>query len=178
MAPEVVDVLPRVDGTARAADLIALCGRATLVRAVRSGTVVRVARGRYVLAICPDPWVSALRLAGVVSHRSAAQHWGLAVLNRPQVPDVTIGPHRHDVVTGAARLHWASLDGADVDRDLSVTTPLRTRGWTLATRRARSWPRRTASSITARGRRWRATAGAMTSSSRGAGGCFGTPGST
>jgi hypothetical protein len=69
MALEVVDVLQRVDGSARAADLIALCGRAALVRAVGSGTVVRVARGRYALAICPDP--GSARCAWPASSRTA-----------------------------------------------------------------------------------------------------------
>ncbi|HKG50256.1 MAG TPA: type IV toxin-antitoxin system AbiEi family antitoxin domain-containing protein [Actinomycetales bacterium] len=57
-----VDVLLRVGGTAGAADLVALCGRPELRRALRNGAVVRIARGRYALPGTADPWLAAARV--------------------------------------------------------------------------------------------------------------------
>jgi very-short-patch-repair endonuclease len=122
----VVDVLRRLDGTAPAADLVALCGRPALARAVESGSVLRVARGRYALPALGDPWLVAARLHGVVSHASAAAYWSLDVLNRPMQPQVTVGRHRHHLPRTAAQVHWATLPPMDVDGRRQVTTPLRT----------------------------------------------------
>jgi very-short-patch-repair endonuclease len=119
-----VDVLLRVGGTADAADLVALCGRPALRRAVADGTVVRLARGRYAMPLTPDPRRAAARLRGVVSHTSAAQHWDLAVLRAPDRPHVTIDPRRGRVTAGAAVLHWSRL--ADCEVHDGVTSPLRT----------------------------------------------------
>ncbi len=87
---------------------------------------MRVARGRYALADCPDPWVTAHRLDAVVSHASAAQVWGLGVLSAPVVPHVIVGRHRHDLARVPAAVHWANLAPQEMDGRLRVTTPLRT----------------------------------------------------
>ncbi len=122
----VVDVLRRLDGTASAADLVALCGRSALARSVASGSVRRIGRGRYVLPDVGDAWIAAERLHGVVSHASAATYWSLDVLDRPAQPHVTVGRHRHDLPRGQVQVHWAALAQADVDERRRVTTPLRT----------------------------------------------------
>jgi very-short-patch-repair endonuclease len=119
-----VDVLLRVGGTAAAADLLALCGRPALRRAVADGMVVRIARGRYALPETPDPRRAAARLSGVVSHTSAAQHWDLPVLRAPDRPHVTIDPRRGRVTSGAVVLHWARLAASEIHD--GVTSPLRT----------------------------------------------------
>jgi very-short-patch-repair endonuclease len=119
-----VDVLLRVGGTADAGDLAALCGRPGLRRAVRDGTVVRIARGRYALPDTTDPRLAAARVKGVVSHTSAARHWRLAVLRAPDRPHVTVDPRRARVHAGGVVLHWSSLLPGDVVD--GVTGPLRT----------------------------------------------------
>jgi len=98
-----VDVLLRVGGTAGAADLVALCGRPGLRRALRDGTVLRIARGRYALPETTDPRLAAARVKGVVSHTSAALHWCLAVMRAPERPHVTIDPRRGRVDAGGWR---------------------------------------------------------------------------
>jgi very-short-patch-repair endonuclease len=119
-----VDVLLRVGGTADAADLVALCGRPALRRALRDGAVLRIARGRYALPEATDPRLAAARLQGVVSHTSAALHWCLAVLRAPDRPHVTIDPRRARVRAPDVVLHWSRLARCDVVE--GVTSPLRT----------------------------------------------------
>ena len=122
----VVEVLRRLDGAARTGDLVPLCGRPALNRAVESGAVLRLSRGRYALPECPDPWLSAMRLGGVVSHVSAAAHWCLDVVSRPLSPHITVGRNRHDLPPVAAYIHWDNLGAVDLDERAPVTTPLRT----------------------------------------------------
>jgi very-short-patch-repair endonuclease len=119
-----LDVLHRVGGTAGAADLVALCGRPALRRAVQDGSVVRLARGRYALPQTPDPRRAAARVKGVVSHASAAQYWGMAVLRAPDRPHVTVDPQRARVDGRGLVLHWSALPHCDVHE--TVTSPLRT----------------------------------------------------
>lgn len=124
--PGVVDVLRHVGGTATAAALVSVSGRANLDHALRAGLVVRAARGRYVLADLPHPWTSAFRLGGVVSHTSAAQHWGLAVLSRADRAHITVARTRSRVIRRGVTAHWSDLAPVDVATDRPVTTPLRT----------------------------------------------------
>lgn len=119
-------MLRRVGGWCRAADLASVCGRTAVERALARGEVVRVARGRYALAALPDPWTSAARLGGVVSHTSAARFWRLAVLNHPDQAHVTLTRSRSRVAAAGAVLHWSKLHEADVHMRLPVTAPLRT----------------------------------------------------
>ena len=125
-APRVVDALRHLGGTARAADLVAICGRDQLSKAVDSGLVLRLARGRYALPDCPDPWVTAAKLGGVVSHTSAAQHWGMAVLRRPERPHVTVARTRSRLRPVGAEVHWANLAPDETHSEVPVTSPLRT----------------------------------------------------
>ena len=85
-----------------------------------------MAHGRYALPVCPDPWRAALRLSGVISHLSAAQIWGLAVLAKPTAPHVTVGRHRHGLAAQGATLHWADLRPDQLDERGRITAPLRT----------------------------------------------------
>jgi very-short-patch-repair endonuclease len=88
--------------------------------------VLRLSRGQYALPECPDPWKTAARLGAVVSHESAAQHWGMAVLRRPDHQHVTVPRNRSRVRAAGVSVHWADLSGADVDPLARVTSPLRT----------------------------------------------------
>lgn len=118
-----VELLLR-SGTATYADLVALSGRRALRRAIEEGRVIRRARGRYVLPETPDPLVTAVRLAGVVSHESAAEHWGLWLPRSPDRPHVTVKPTRGRARPENAVLHWSHLGPDDVTGH--VTSPLRT----------------------------------------------------
>jgi very-short-patch-repair endonuclease len=122
----VVDVVQRLGGTAGAAQLVDLCGSTALRRALASGVVVRVARGRYALPAFPDPWLSAVRLGGVASHTSAARIWGFAVVGGGEPPHVTVRRRRHGLDAHGVTLHWADLAARDVADHRPVTTPLRT----------------------------------------------------
>ena len=55
MTVEATDALSSLGGSGRTSDLVGLCGRRALQRALAEGTVLRVARGRYVLAD-PSTW--------------------------------------------------------------------------------------------------------------------------
>jgi hypothetical protein len=120
-----VVALARLGGSAAVGSLDDLCGRKALRRAVRAGTIVRLARGRYGLPEAPDPVRSAVRLRGVVSHESAAEHWGIevprAVDRRPQV---TVRRGRSHLHASGVELHWADVPASDLDS--GFTTPLRT----------------------------------------------------
>jgi very-short-patch-repair endonuclease len=118
-----VEVLRRV-GPATYATLVALSGRRAVRRAVAGGLVIRRGRGRYVPPETPDALVTAVRLAGVVSHESAAEHWGLWLPRSPDRPHVTVKPRRGRVRAENAVLHWSTLVPDDVTRH--VTSPLRT----------------------------------------------------
>lgn len=125
MLADPVVALARLGGSAAVGSLDDLCGRKALRRAVRDGTVVRLARGRYGLPQAPDPVRSAVRLRGVVSHESAAEHWGIEV---PRSVDrraqVTVRRGRSHLDTSGVEVHWADVPASDLDS--GFTTPLRT----------------------------------------------------
>lgn len=119
-----VEALQHLAGSATAADLVALTGRRAVRSAYERGDIVRLARGRYALPDAADPFVTATRLGGVLSHASAAQHWGLAVALRPLRPQVTVTRHRCRVSRNGAQIHYADLAGEEIVGQ--VTSPLRT----------------------------------------------------
>jgi very-short-patch-repair endonuclease len=76
----------------------------------------------YALPEAPVALTAARSHGGVVSHLSAAQHWGFGVINPPTLPHVTLEPDRVRRRTGLpCVLHWASVPALD-----DVTTPVRT----------------------------------------------------
>ncbi|MER7071844.1 DUF559 domain-containing protein [Terrabacter sp. NPDC000476] len=94
--------------------------------AVEAGEVVRLRRGLYGLKGADEAAAVARRLAGTLSHRSAALHWGWKVKTTPRRPDVTLARHRR-LPRGArdvATLHWRNLPADHVRSH--VTSPART----------------------------------------------------
>jgi very-short-patch-repair endonuclease len=93
---------------------------------VRSGDVVRDARGRYALPAAEVAVRAAGALSGVVSHLSAAQLLGWETKTTPARPHVTVPRNRRLDAERRRRIvaHWADLEPAEV-RDL-VTSPART----------------------------------------------------
>ena len=118
---DAVEALTRLGGIAWARDIVGLSSRGSLRRAVRAGDVVRVGAGRYGFTVSH---AEAQALDGVVSHLSAALHWGWEVKWPPDLPWVTVARSRH--IT-AARRKDVHLVYADVDDVIDgVTSPLRT----------------------------------------------------
>lgn len=119
---EALDLLGGV-GTAR--DLIALTSRRKVRTALGNGELVRIVRGRYG-GPETNARSTAARLGGVLSHLSAALHWGWAVKRAPTVTQVVVPRGRN--VDPARRhgvdLRWAVL--GPEDHDGVATTPART----------------------------------------------------
>ena len=125
-----MEALARVGGIAPWREVRALTTRSELRDAVAEGRVVR--SPRQVLSL---PGVEGARLVaaasgGVVSHLSAAQHWGWKLQRTPRIPEVTVPRGRRLDRTGSpltaaeVRVHWADLGTEDaVD---GVTSPVRT----------------------------------------------------
>jgi very-short-patch-repair endonuclease len=96
-------------------------------RALDAGLIRHPGTGTYALPSTDQARVAARQLNGLVSHRSAAVHWGWKVKTVPPLPDVTI-PKGRKVRDSAARVGTTrrrTLPPADVSEGW-VTTPVRT----------------------------------------------------
>jgi very-short-patch-repair endonuclease len=91
----VVEALTMLGGVATRRQLVAATSRADVERAIAAGDIHLLARGRYALPAVGEALRHAHRLAGTVSHLSAAQHWGWAVKTTPDRPDVTVARNRN-----------------------------------------------------------------------------------
>jgi very-short-patch-repair endonuclease len=108
--------LERLGGVARRQDLVPLTTGLDLRAAVLCGDIVRDARGRYSLASVDKARRTAHAVTGVLSHTSAALHWGWAVKTVPAKPHVTVRRKRR--LTIEQRLlvvaHWRDLAPEEV----------------------------------------------------------------
>ena len=124
MDPE--ELLTRLGGLATSGELRKLCVGRAIAAAVAGGSIVRVSRGHYSLPGPLEARAAARRTSGVVSHLSAAQHWGWKVKLPPEKPIITVPRSRN--LTAAQRegvdVRWFDLHADDI-RD-GVTSPLRT----------------------------------------------------
>lgn len=113
-------------GVSDRATLVRLRSAAEVDAALRDGTLVRDARGRYALASTRPALRTANRAAGILSHRSAAALWGWAQKRPPELPDVTFPRERRVDRSLRSVLvpHWSDLPGDDIDG--AATTPRRT----------------------------------------------------
>jgi hypothetical protein len=118
--------ISRLGGVTDRATLVGLRGTTEVDRALRSGRIVRIARGRYAAPTASRHRRAANVLTGVISHRSAAQLWGWAQKKPDALPEVTVPRNRR--VDRALRTmlvpHWADLPDSDVVD--GVTTRRRT----------------------------------------------------
>lgn len=123
---DLTEHLTILGGAAPRGVIVSRCGRGAFDRAVASGTLVRIARGRYALRSAHKAVATAVRWGGVVSWRSAAQRHGWGQRLVPDRPDVTF-PRNHHLPPPARKHlvpHWSELaDGDVVD---GVTTKRRT----------------------------------------------------
>ena len=124
---DVVTAVHRLGGTCTWRELRRAVPWRLIGRAVHAGLIRHPGNGLYVLPGADEGRVVARRMTGVLSHRTAAQHWGWKVKTVPRLPDVTIPANRklRDSARGLATTHRRTLAARDVtDRD--VTTPIRT----------------------------------------------------
>ena len=112
----VVEALHRLGGVATRRALVQATSRGDFDRAVAAREVVRDGHGRYSLPVADEALRAANRLGAVVSHRSAALHWGWETKTPPPLPDVTV--RRNRVVAMERRdgvaLHRANLAASAV----------------------------------------------------------------
>src|SRR3954453_9944928 len=97
--------------------IVERCGRGAVEGALRDGTLLRVARGRYALASASAAVRAAATVGGVLSMRSAAQRHGWGQKQVPQLPDVTF-PRNHHLPPAARRLvvpHWSDIAPEDIE---------------------------------------------------------------
>jgi len=126
-ADRAVRALTRCGGTADFGTLRRLVGRHAVRRARARALILRDSRGRYALPTAHEGRRAANRLTGVVSHTSAAAHWGWPMKLVPEQPTITV-PRKRNVSKEArhgVRVSWRGLRPGDVV-DGVVTSPLRT----------------------------------------------------
>jgi very-short-patch-repair endonuclease len=121
---DAVEALTLLGGVATTQELLRCTSRRRLRSAVGAGRVVRVGPRRWALPGVDDARAAAARLGGVVSHLSAAQHWGWKLKLPPALPCVTVPRRSCRLDSDGVELHWADLRREDVSR--GVTEPLRT----------------------------------------------------
>lgn len=109
------EVLTELGGVATRAELLERITRADLTRAVKAGTVIRHARGRYALASVDEAAATAHRLAGTLCLTSAALHHGWAVKTTPEIPHLVITRGRRLAADqlGVASFHRMRLSNDD-----------------------------------------------------------------
>lgn len=91
---DVVDLLTELGGVARRSTLLRVVHREQLDTAVTAGTVVRDARGLYVLPQSDEAVRAAARVGGKLCLVSAALHHGWAVKTPPRLPQVLVSRGR------------------------------------------------------------------------------------
>jgi very-short-patch-repair endonuclease len=111
-----VERLRELGGIASRGTLLRSCDRSDLDRAVATGDIVRIARGRYALAVVDADERTAARLGGVVCLTSAALHHGWAVKTVPDRPHLMFSRGRHvPARERAAHIHRAELSPDQVE---------------------------------------------------------------
>ena len=118
------DALTRLGGVATFGELRRMTSRRQLRSSVGKGEVVRVSAGVYALPQCDAARVAAARVGGVVSHLSAALHWGWKVKQPPERPTVTVPRRRSGLKADGIEVHWADLTSQQVQ--CGVTTKVQT----------------------------------------------------
>ena len=123
---DVVAALHRAGGWATTRELLGSVTGRELAAAVAEGRVVRATRGVYALPSLRPEFAAAARLGGVVSHASAAQLIGIALVHPPDLIHVTVahGSARRERPEGVA-VHQ-TRGWSDGDVELGTTSALRT----------------------------------------------------
>jgi len=122
-----VTALTRCGGIADACTLIRLTSRHAVSRAVERQVIVRDSRGRYALPTAEVGLRTANRLSAVMSHTSAAAHWGWEMKQAPNRPTVTV-PRNRKVpaeVRAEVDVFWRPLAPGRIG-SARVTSPIQT----------------------------------------------------
>lgn len=113
---DLATLLQRLGGVATRKQLQAHVERHVLETAIAQGTVLRAARGRYVLPTASVGKLAAARVDGVAGLRTAAASWGWALKSQPEKPEIIVprgrkvaAVHQQDCV-----IRWRRLDDGDV----------------------------------------------------------------
>lgn len=124
---DLVCAMNRCGGISDAATLIRLTSRTRLERATTRGVVIKDARGRYALPTAQVGRRTANRLSAVISHTSAAAHWGWEMKVVPARPTVTV-PRKRRVAASVRKdvdVFWRSLAAGPITPG-QATPPLQT----------------------------------------------------
>lgn len=115
-------VLIRLGGVSTRATLIACTSRRAVDRALRRGEIVRDGHGRYSLPSADQGRRTANGLSAVLSHRSAATHWGWEQKLPPSVPDVTVPRNRKVSAERqvGVNVHWMDLASEEVQDGVTI----------------------------------------------------------
>ena len=133
MLVRVDEVLERMGGVATRSALLGACQRAAVDRALRTGEILAIARGRYAVTAVGEAVSAAHRVSGVLSLTSAALHHGWEVKTVPGRPHVTV-PRKRRPLQSQARdvsLHYSDLlpehvaEGIATSAELTVEQCLR-----------------------------------------------------
>ena len=113
---DLISQVTLMGGVTDRATIIRLRGAREVDRALRAGTLVRDARGRYALPAARQGIRTASSIAGVLSHRSAAHYWGWAQKKPDGLPEVTVPRNRRVDPALRRRLipHWSDLPPEDI----------------------------------------------------------------
>ncbi|HWM01494.1 MAG TPA: DUF559 domain-containing protein [Actinophytocola sp.] len=123
---DAVETLRRLGGVGTRRGIVAESSRRKLGRAVRNGSILRVGHGRYALSSLSSHRRAAAVLSGVLSHLSAAQHWGWAVKTPPEAAWVTV-PRKRKIAAQTRSTHNVCHADLAADDILDgVTSKLRT----------------------------------------------------
>jgi len=119
------EALRRLGGVGLARDIVAESSRRKLRTALRNGSILKVGHGRYALSAMTAHRRAAAELSGVLSHLSAAQHWGWAVKTPPEAAWVTVPRKRKVAADTRAVRNICYADLPDDDIVDGVTSKLR-----------------------------------------------------
>lgn len=108
-ARSVVELLHQLGGVATRATLVRFAGRHDLDRAVATGDVIRLGRGRYGLPELDAALAVAVALNGVLCLTSAALYHGWEVKHVTPTPHVSVPKWRPVPRASPARIHRANL---------------------------------------------------------------------
>ena len=125
---DLAELIIKLGGTATTQELLRVFTRRTIRCALDDGRIIRVARGHYTLPGGSEALAAARRVGGVVSHISAAQHWGWKVKLPPERPVVTVPRNRKLTERQRAGIdvRWFNLHPDDIRG--GVASKLRTVG--------------------------------------------------
>ncbi len=125
VAMDVDEVIRRNGGVADARTLVRFASRRKLRTGVRKGVIVRDGHGRYSLPTARQARRAANGLSGVVTHDSAASHWGWEMKHPPSVPTVTVPRNRKVAPERRTEVHvrWRDIPPDDVWRGVTTYGP-------------------------------------------------------